>query len=242
VSSAPWTFAVIVAAAFWLLLLLSSPFFSFFVFGRDENMARMLIFAGGATVGLFMLAAADASDRSLSELVRLPVTWLSLGVVVVIFAWPIIGIDSLRPLRALPEAAITFPGSTLVRAGGDEGLGVGDGDDQATLTWIYHTAASYDDVLTFYDRDLTSRGWTSTGPGLYMLSSGASCIYGWRRDDGYGLTVWIPVAEVAHEDIATPADLSGGGDYRVILGDKPKRPSEAGPVVRAHGRPNPCWR
>jgi hypothetical protein len=71
----------------------------------------------------------------------------------------------LRRVQAMPELELVYPGSDQQETG--EGLGRRTSDHNVQPAYVvrrYDTEATPADVLAFFDRELTARGWTAQGP------------------------------------------------------------------------------
>lgn len=71
----------------------------------------------------------------------------------------------LKDLRAMPAAAIQYPGSKVVQEVATPRVDSPDGKDGAAFGHLVGVNATPDEVLGFFDRELTSRGWRTSTPG-----------------------------------------------------------------------------
>lgn len=94
-------------------------------------------------------------------------------------------LDQAAPLRAMPEFELAYPGATELRSasGGSEGRGFKTLYTPPRASWWFETGASADEVLAFYDSELTSRGWTTRGTGSYGIGLSCHETAAWRKGD-----------------------------------------------------------
>ena len=88
----------------------------------------------------------------------------ALGLVVAILA----ACSDSRPtesLRAMPEAAIVFPGSVSVKEVATPQVDSPDGKSGATYGHMFGANAGVDEVVAWFDAELMRRGWGQISPG-----------------------------------------------------------------------------
>lgn len=177
----------LVAIALWLAIV-PVLFLVSRAFGGGERADRTLLLAVVALLGLVLVAAAAFSDASPGRLVRS--RWLQIGLVVMAIgtAWALLGIDSARPLRELPEATLAYPSASETGRWSSPREGGVEGAIPASFTRAYVTGDDLDTVLGWYDARLTEAGWIS--PGRLVL--GGNRWLDWRRD---GYTFQIAVSD-----------------------------------------------
>ncbi len=162
----------------------------------SDAMKRLPLFAFAGLVVSGLALGLRLRGRSLRTLTGAEVRAV-LGALIVAgtaVGWAAWGIDSTRPVRELPEAAIAFPGAVETHRAtrpADANLFVHEG---ATLDRSYETSARYEDVIAFYRNELAARGWS--GGAYYGLSSSDLRPYHWRRA-GFTFYVDIPTGNLA---------------------------------------------
>ena len=117
----------------------------------------------------------------------------------------------IEALRKMPEASLYYPGSKVVDEVSNPRTSGPDGQHGASYGHNVAVNGSPDDVVAFYDRELTARGWTrGTGIGASGLADAS-----WRKP-GFSFVVVIFAAQMP----GLPSDMAqaySGYDLSVSL-------------------------
>jgi hypothetical protein len=114
---------------------------------------------------------------------------VTLFIVTGLVGYAVIGIDSTRPVRELPEAQLAFPGATETRRGGSPTSGSIFGRTPAAFTRSYTTTARHGEVLEFFNRELAARGWT--GENQFDMRGSGQVLKDWRKN-GFTFQLQFP--------------------------------------------------
>jgi hypothetical protein len=194
--------AIVAVATLGLLLLL--PLARFYGAGGDAYLRLYVLLPALILVGAFAALTA-LMERPWKAIVRWWPTWACAGVVALLVAWAYVGIDSVRPLRDLPESTLVVPGSAFRHEWSEPEIGGWDGPTPAHLGRSYSFAGSRGQVETFFLRELSDRGWIHY---LRRLSGGEPPFDEWSRD-GYLIQLsFDPGSELS-------------GDYTLLFWGRP---------------------
>jgi hypothetical protein len=149
-------------------------------FGGGDAFQRMIL--GGCVLLLGLLAAAviGFSDASAGSILRSPLSWCFVAVLVAAILWGAFGIDSVRPVRSLAEAEVAYPRAIELGRSESPAAGGFDGRTGASFTRRYATSDSIEQVAAYFGDQLVPRGWQGpTGVGSVV----GQRLIEWRRDD-----------------------------------------------------------
>ena len=137
-----------------------------------------VVFALCAALGIVGLA-----DWSLSTIARSRATWFLVIALLVAVSWAIVGVDSTRAVKSIPEASLTKPDAIEVSRYVAPAKGGLNMPARASLARSFASDARAEDVEAFYRTELNARGWT------YIVTYGSidgGRDLNWDRD-GYTL-------------------------------------------------------
>ena len=116
--------------------------------------------------------------------------WLWVAGMAGLIAFAFFAIDSVRPLRDLPERTLAFPGSTLLSEFTTPETGGFDGPTPAHLTRAYATSSRWEAIEGHYRPELARRGWRDNG--RRNTTYGIPEVHEWSKS-GILFQVWFPV-------------------------------------------------
>lgn len=119
-------------------------------------------------------------------------------------------------LQKLPEERLFYPGAVLLGSGGNNYEWGIWGSNGATSGHTLGANASKDEVLAFYDRELTARGWQKL-PGV-GVGSAELAVWAWRKDK---VSVWVAILRT--NDPRNPTAINAyQTPYRItLIADRP---------------------
>jgi hypothetical protein len=170
-----------------------------FGFGGGDAFQRLVLVACVAFIALVAMAVIGFGNASARSIARSPLSWLVLAVLTAGILWAILGIDSVRPIRSLPEADLTYPGATELGRASVPATGGFDGGTGARFTRRYATTDSIDQVEGYFGRELAQRGWT--GPSGSSTSIGDRLVE-WRHE-GFTFQLQVPAPPTTGAFIVT---------------------------------------
>ena len=142
-----------------------------------------LLFAAGV-----LLAVLGFSGRAYATLRRSRLWWVCVVPFAAVIIWAAVGIDSTRPVRALPESDLTYPGAIETGRWTTPAEGWLDGVATAQVGRAFVTSDSYAEVQAFFGSTLAQAGWE--GPVEWEFDPGVRDI-DWRRD-GFRFRLHFP--------------------------------------------------
>lgn len=138
----------------------------------------------------------------------------ALAAVVIVALWSNRTLTGLERLEREPVAALTYPGSTLIRQGGDNGGSGMDGPVPASFTRQLGSTDTIQAILAFYRQQMTDTGW-ATGGGSSVggaIHERQVCV--WHKD---GVVVRLSFWKPDQWAKLHPRDLAYTTVYEVAL-------------------------
>lgn len=178
-------------------------------FGAAGDAYERVLIAYALAIGVgAVVAIVGWADWSTRSMLRAHATWAVVVVVGLAGAWAMVGIDSTRPLRELPEAALTYDGAYETWRRAEPAAGGWGVTPRAQVTRGFTTADPFADVVAFYESALAARGWSYTWS---FESTGGERFVEWERD-GYTIQLRLPVEQG-----------SASGPFSVTIWGRPAR-------------------
>jgi hypothetical protein len=136
-----------------------------------------------------MMAGLIARHRDAARAIgALAIVVGAIGILLILGLWPWgLGASGGKPspatvatLRKLPEDHLFFSGSSTIGETDYSATGVDSGGAAPYTGWIMGTSASQADVLSFYQQQLSHRGWQRDEADV-IRGTGETLVAGWQK-------------------------------------------------------------